>query len=318
MTFCQLCNRKIDRSANSVPCSKCQRLSHKECFLKYCKLAKEETFVCEICTGAFSRTSGVPRSPPKAFDKMNEEGLGAVLANIKKLETKMEEYSHVILELDRKVTRSEEKLDVLLNLESRIVKLEQASSDLEVINEKFNSRFTELNERCRELQNRTDDLERFSRIRNLVIRGIPQQEHENLKEIIKKASEVLGCSEVQINEVHRMNHQKANSNVLVVFRTHEDKNSFFRARLKKILYADQIVPTSSINKGDTRRSVGVYDHLSKNSQLLFQKAKENADKLGYSQCFTNKGIIYYRTAKGTPKIAIRNQQQLDDLILAAQ
>ena len=74
------------------------------------------------------------------------------------------------------------------------------------------------------------------------------------------------------------------------------------AGVSKKLRAKDIVPNCNPNDGG--RSLLFFEHLTATNRELFDRARANANNLGYERCFTNDGKTIFQQKKNSKKFVI--------------
>lgn len=130
----------------------------------------------------------------------------------------------------------------------------------------------ELSARNAALEKRVGELEQYSRLNNIEIKGVLVTEDENCHEILQTMANAIECpvEVTDIDVVYRvptMSKNKNEKNIIVRFCSREKKNDFLRKARKARLC------TSNIGfSGNTDVPVFVNEHLTFENKKLFSKA----------------------------------------------
>ncbi|KAH7954727.1 hypothetical protein HPB49_021319 [Dermacentor silvarum] len=119
------------------------------------------------------------------------------------------------------------------------------------------------------LARRIADMEQYSRLNNIEIKGIPCTQGEDCAVILKTIAEVVECpiSSSDIDAVHRVPSKTAEKSIIARFCSRDKKNEFIRKARKARLRTSQIGLT-----GSKDNAVYVNEHLTIDNKRLFSKA----------------------------------------------
>lgn len=119
------------------------------------------------------------------------------------------------------------------------------------------------------LEQRMADLEQYSRLNNIEIKGVPVTKGEDCVAILKSVSEALECplEATDIDTIHRVPTFSGEKNIIVRFCSRDKKNEFIRKARKARLRANQIGFSEGCDS-----SVYINDHLTSANKQLFAKA----------------------------------------------
>src|SRR5690606_19946029 len=143
-----------------------------------------------------------------------------------------------------------------------------------------------------EMQAQLSNMERYSRCRNLVIKGIPSTENEQTNNIVTKILVHLGIDATNLVESHRLNSSKPHSNILAVMKSHSVKkdtlNNYFK---KRTLTIGTVFDEPN---ADPEKRIYLFEHLTPSDQKLLFRMRANMHQLGYEQCFSSEGCVYIK------------------------
>lgn len=119
------------------------------------------------------------------------------------------------------------------------------------------------------LSRRVSELDQYSRINNIEIRGIPCTQGEDCVAVLETVGRKIGCpvTSADIDVVHRVaTKDKSKKNLIARFCSRTKKNEFIgKARKARLCLND-------IGKYDNNFPIFVNDHLSPQNKALFSKA----------------------------------------------
>lgn len=119
------------------------------------------------------------------------------------------------------------------------------------------------------LEKKVTELEQYSRLNNIEIKGIPTTKGEDRKAILQRVANVIECpiSPDDIDTVHRVSTKSTGKNLIARFCSRDKKNEFVRKARKARLRASQLGFSGEIDQ-----PVFVNDHLTMENKRLFAKA----------------------------------------------
>lgn len=119
------------------------------------------------------------------------------------------------------------------------------------------------------LEKKVADLEQYSRMNNVEIKGVPVTEKEDCAAILKTVGEAIQCPVLptDLDVVHRVPTKSAGKNIIARFCCREKKNEFVRKARKARLSTNQIGFSS-----ENGSPVFVNDHLTVDNKKLFAQA----------------------------------------------
>jgi hypothetical protein len=261
---------------------------------------------CSVCDGLPSAvlsvdTSGMSDELAKKID--------AILLRLNALDT----ISKSVHALDARMTALEAIINRIAILETTTAELTQQNKSLVAETTKLTTTVQQLLARIDQLEIRTTQVEQYSRARNLLIKGVPSRDGENVMNIIMRTLQVLGV-QARVIDGHRLSHTTVDSSIIAVFESKRARNEVLFARIKrKHLYVHEVLGDSIPSASE----VSVTEHLCETVERLFWRAKQNASQLGFSQCFTYNGQVYFRQEKGAQKVLIGSQSDLLQKLQAA-
>lgn len=119
------------------------------------------------------------------------------------------------------------------------------------------------------LEKKVTDMEQYSRLNNIEIKGIPTTKGEDCKAILQCVAAAIDCpiSTADIDTVHRVSTKSKEKNLIARFCSRDKKNEFVRKARKARLRTNQLGFA-----GDNDKPVFVNDHLTVENKRLFAKA----------------------------------------------
>src|SRR5690606_8800909 len=149
----------------------------------------------------------------------------------------------------------------------------------------------------------------------LLIKGVPQKEDEDLVELVTRTATILGVAGVRCLDAHRLSHTTQGYNIVAVMEAKHHKNEMI---MKRIVRGELKVSELEIEGHyNNDPMITVTEHLCPTIDFLFRRAKANCKQLGYIQCFTTNGKIFFRKVEKGPKTLIASHDELNDFLLQA-
>lgn len=119
------------------------------------------------------------------------------------------------------------------------------------------------------LTRRVAELEQYSRLNNVEIKGVPVTQGEDCAAIVKRLGEAIQCpvTPSDFDTIHRVSTKTDEKNIVARFCCRDKKNDFVR-KARKVRPSTSDVGFS----GSSDRAIYVNDHLSPENKRLFARA----------------------------------------------
>lgn len=202
-------------------------------------------------------------------------------------------------------------------LVKKIDKQSEIIKNYETLFEKVNQTNLALTKRVKELENRVEDLEQYSRANCLEINGIPEKSNEQLMEVVKKVGSSLGLqiNESDIDACHRLGQKRSGDNsgrprgIIVKFtRRIVKEDMLVKRRIKRNFNTDDI--------GFTDRAAEVIymnESLSMARRQIFNAARQ-LKKDGLVQfVWVRNGRVLVRAEEGVRTQVMTSPDQVEEL-----
>lgn len=153
-----------------------------------------------------------------------------------------------------------------------------------------------------------EDLEQYTRNRNIQIDGIPEEKDENLREIVVKIGEKIDVKieNEMIDVVHRIPSQnERNSPIVVQFTTRQVRDDIM-IKVKK-----NKITTLDLGRKGNERFVFVNEHLTKKKKQIMFEARKLKKEMDYKFLWTKNAKIFIRKAEKTPVIELKDFDDLE-------
>ena len=151
-----------------------------------------------------------------------------------------------------------------------------------------------------ELFCRMNEMEQYSRKRNIVISGIPFEEEENTKAVVQKfASGIrIELKDYEINAVHRLSTKKEHTPIIVCLNNLEKK--------------EELIEWSKRNnkkQGANKKPIFISEHLTRFNGELLREAKQRED---VKYAWVKNGRILIKRSEESKVEELRSFQQLEE------
>lgn len=210
------------------------------------------------------------------------------------------EFQQQLRDIEHSLSYNTDKIeDFLTEMGSFRVKQKQLEEENEELKMKVKSMTVAL-----------EDLDQYSRNKNIQIDGVPEEKSENLRELVVELGKLIEVTmePKEIDAIHRIptrNEKNAKSPPIVVqFTTRQLREKILTGmRIKKIM-------TGDLMKTGEQKPVYVNEHLTRTKKnIMFEARKLKFDK-GYKFLWSRNGRIMIRKDEQAKVIEL---QSLDDL-----
>lgn len=310
----KVCDTCTGQMTDGVYCTVCLMTMHFQCAgiteSGYRKLGDRKlTWRCNKCR--LSGTTHQPVSPgpkspvPESAVLLEIRALSEKLAPLEKLQ---EEVSGMRTEFaDLKSSLSKQFDDIINKLEEKLRDMQERVAKVEIIKEDLE----QLQARVKELEEESEDRDQWSRMNNVEIKGITQQNNENLLEMVTKIGSKINypVSKTQINFVSRVpTREKARTkSIIVSFCNRYVKEDFIAAAR---LEAKTAPLTTSLFGLPGNQKIYVNDHLTVKNKLLLSNTKKSAANANFRYVWIKHAKIHVRKTDTSPVIIIKSEKDI--------
>jgi len=160
------------------------------------------------------------------------------------------------------------------------------------------------------LKGRVNDLEQYTRINNVIIKGVPLQRKENVEERVIACARAVGVvlSENDIDECHCLPARRANAapNIVVKLVRRKKKHEMLSAWKKKR-------PASVSINGQSTDRIYVEEHLSPRNAELYYQMRQIQKERDIRYVWVRDGKIFVRIKDGGPKLRVTSQECIHEI-----
>lgn len=320
--FCARCKEELPCDGDFVTClAGCKKCYHFECSAiseptykrmtdtkrknwKCTECRKDGGIVSKVtCPGSVqerSRTRSTVEDVTGELKDGQQEGKPDVSDTqtlLVNMNNKLTNINLEIIELKKSVDFMSEKYDKLL-LEVK---------DLRQFKEKHSNIGVEI----KTLENRINDMEQYSRIKNVEIKGVEEIRNENLKEIIVEISDKIGVKleNKDIDAIHRVNNKKDREprDIIVQFKDRESKEKILANRRVK-------VKSKEVTNGTSDNMIYINEHLTQQNKLIFWEARQKCREYNYRYVWTKNGKIFVRKNESERALRINSIDDMNKIV----
>lgn len=300
--LCQICNKGFSHNAYRATCTKCSSDFHLKCIKigkdDYAKLKSWNCYNCfnpDLRGGIKSSVGDISLSDVIA--EMRNFRKEMIDAN-KEMTQSMNTYSSWIADNSEQIKQVGESVKSIVQ---QLEELRQENLNLKKDNKMLTTRLNVLEQSMKE---------------NIVeIQGVPFRKDENIINLLKKISTVIGFDfkDEMIDNYFRykfagMDPAKP-TGIVVRFLRKQDKMTFMsRRRERRNLNSRDL----GFNEGDAT-VIYINDSLTKERRTLLKMAREVKNAKNYTYLWVKNGRIYVRKNEGDRFIIIDSKEDLDKL-----
>lgn len=153
-----------------------------------------------------------------------------------------------------------------------------------------------------------EDLEQYTRNRNIQVDGIPEEKEENLREIMIDIGQKIDVKieNDMMDAIHRIPSQnERNSPIVVQFTTRQVRDSIM-TKVKKTK-----ITTRDLGRQGDEKIVFVNEHLTKKKKQIMFEARKLKKEREYKFLWTKNAKIFIRKAEKTPVIELKDFDDLE-------
>lgn len=153
-----------------------------------------------------------------------------------------------------------------------------------------------------QLRERVSELEQFSRRSNIEIQGVPQDNQENINEVVVSVAKAVGSSLAtsDIDKAHRVasfgGRKGCPKNIIVSLRSHTASGEFLTAYKKAAATFKRANPGpfKGLSFENLASNLFVNEHLTPGNKLLLKQAKAWCRQCDYKYCWIQYGVVKVR------------------------
>ncbi|XP_026746885.1 uncharacterized protein LOC113508112 [Trichoplusia ni] len=304
---CGACDESLSDGAH---CTICNQELHFHCAgiteAGYRKLGDRRlTWRCSKCK--ISNASQPPSSPRIEPESLNLKEIRAIAQKLAPLETLRHEITELRSEFaDLKSSLSETNTEIkefngkIKEIEARLLQVEKVVEQVDLIHARLDK-----------LEEGNNTKEQWTRMNNIEIKGLPQNNHENLFDIIGKIGAKISypVSKAQINFITRVPSREKDHTkpIIVCFLNLNVKEGFIAA-------ARLTVKTAPLTTGQSdlpgNQRIFINDHLTLHNKALLSKTKKMAAEMDFRYVWVKHSKIHARKTEISPTIVLKNEKDL--------
>lgn len=174
------------------------------------------------------------------------------------------------------------------------------------------SKFEGVVSKVAELQDRVNEIEQYSRNRNIEIKGIEERPNENLKNVICKVANKMGVETITENDidiVHRVSNRnnREPKDIVVQFKDRDRKETLMSQRKER-------VKSNEVTNGRLDNVIYINEHLTPYNKMILWETKKRCREVKYKYVWPKNGKIYVRKDDKDRVYRIRNEEDIKKIV----
>lgn len=264
--ICNICNKRVHDDQQGLFCEKCKIWKHRACV----GMAQKLYYMVSKSDQPWYCEECIGQDKAKATNSKTKQQLKNYTLNdvMEKLETMEQNYNSLCMKFNEQLKTNEKLQAELDTIKKQLNKKEQ-----------------------KELEN------------NLIIQGIPQNENENILQVIDKIGEFLNIPSGNFT-AHRIGRDKTKgSPIKIVFEEKTTKAKWLKTDKKFQL------KSSDLGYKETNKVYLNHD-LTKTNQELYMAAKKFKQEMGYKYLWFANGNVLLKKEEGAKTLLVESTEIL--------
>ncbi|CAN7994320.1 unnamed protein product [Ixodes hexagonus] len=305
---CLACMKEVSGDSQVLKCTKCNNLYHIGKCSGVTKKAKNAvdplTWLCATCKLNTQRQKQQGGDQiAEATAETSDHGQAAIMAQIVQTNKKMTEVLTRIENIEKKLNLQSAQHDTTIqkldSQEKTIESIEKSANLLSKQTKEIEQLAFDNDARIKDLEWAVENMEQYSRRRNIEIHGIAPHVHEDLPTILKNLATRLDLPPPEPDKIEAMHRLRARDKVAPIIVRFNDRSE-----------RDRWVSKRTALKAD---HIFINENLTKLQKWLFWNAKECAKERGYSFVWMRNGKILVRQREGSAVIRIDREDDLNKI-----
>lgn len=307
MASCIVCENMVSRNQLKIACSECSGICHANCV----NMSKDEIdFICKENKSWRCPPCSKERRQSMAVASEGKEGNTDLAQIVSMLQEAKEERRRMERDLGNSLELCHNKIDdYRIMMEEQDKKFENC---LKLISDLTKENLA-LKKKVRDLEDRLEVSEQYSRVNTVEVYGIPEKANENVLESVKNLGSALGMdiTEEMVDACHRLKKPKDGKQppgIIIKFvRRYDKQNLLQKKKAKRDLKTDALGYS-------VKNTIYINSSLSPERRRLLAAAKlKKSDKHWAYVWTTDEGKILVRKEEEGPVTWIRNMEELGKL-----
>lgn len=321
---CARCEEQLPIGGEAVTClAGCQRKYHITCTtlseLTYRRMTKtkRDEWYCVSCRDVKKMEQERKKNSVDLERKEEEKDLGINPTEEESNEDEPKEKSvieigtegkHLLVELNSNVLLLTQKVDALeKSVQFMSNKYDTLLKEVVTLREWKDTQMG-VKEKVKNLEDRVNEMEQYSRTKNIEIKGVEECVNENLKQVVVKIAHKVGevgITENDIDSVHRIGNMNNRNpkDIIVQFKDRVSRNRLLLKRKERIR-------SNEVAEGRKDNVVYINEHLTAYNKQLFWQAKVKSKELNFKFVWSKEGKIFIRKSEREKAYRIRNEEDL--------
>lgn len=211
--------------------------------------------------------------------------------------------------------------ETLGSVQARMSALEQENDLLKAEQLKSSSETRELAKHVISLQQDIEDLQQYSRNRNVELVGVPVTRGEDVYTILSAVAKVIGVpyNRADISTAHRLGKsaRSAHPSIVVQFISRTTR-AVWLAAARRRPNPQEGIQSTDLAASLPPSSVFLNEHLTGNNKAVLGYAKFNVKQKGLSFAWCRDGKVMVRKTEESPAVRVWSREDVDDVMAGAR
>lgn len=216
-----------------------------------------------------------------------------------------QEIREELREFEKSLSFNCKKMDDVL---SKMNQMQNTMNQISTKQKKLEEENEQLKSKIKEMERAEDDLEQYTRNKNIQIDGVPQQDNENLEEMMKVIGEKIDVpiKNEDIDAIHRIPTRSPSNPepIIVQFLTRKKRDAIIqKAKPAKLT-------TKDLNMTCNEKSIFINEHLTKKRKQIMYEARKLKNEKSYKFLWTKGCKIFIRKDERSNSIQLNCMEDL--------
>ncbi|KAG8251035.1 hypothetical protein J6590_108489 [Homalodisca vitripennis] len=298
---CGKCKQLISNRKEVIKCEKCAKEFHVACCrvrtvakLEGMTEKQIEEWRCEDCK---------PEVPAVTRPGLEDTAAMSILKSIQQemlKNSKENKESFVALEITLKNIST-----TLDGVQTKLTTLEKENADLKVKCKELYNKNALLDKKVGSMQNEINEIQQYSRNRNIEVRGIPYSRNEDIYNVVRMVAQALGVNHANedISIAHRLSRPTKNvlaPGIVIQFVSRYTRAVWLSAAKRKKIETTDLSPTLK------QAPVYVNEHLTAHNRQLLGHAKTLVKEKKLAYAWVSDGKILVRKTADSQAVRVQD------------
>lgn len=313
---CFHCRKDLSTDGEGIVCNAgCKKKYHficsgvSESTYKTMPTGRKDSWLCVNCRSSGSQKEKKP-SEQGPIEESKTEDVVEPSQHVDS-NSKVGQKESLLAEMNNKLTlMSNEMTEIKETVSFMSEKYDRILEELKDF-KKIKANYFVLEKKVEFLENKINDLEQYSRNKNLELKGIEETPNENLKGIVVKLASKMGVeniSESSIDVIHRVDNRtnREPKDIIVQFNNRTSRNLFLEKKKERVY-------SNEVSKGRKDNVIYINEQMTPQTKQIFWETKNMCKEKNYNYVWFREGKIFVRKAQGTKAIRIKSMEDIKKL-----